>query len=134
MTILDTNVLSELTKPAPSPDVIRWVRSRGLARDLYLTTITVAEVLFGIGLLQKGKRRDSLLGDAEATFTVDFAGRILPFDEAAARAFPEIAVLRRVREGRFHCSTPRLRPSQKRTMPLSPRATPPILRAAACGW
>ena len=97
MIILDTNVLSELTKPAPSPDVTQWIRSRGLARELYLTTITVAEVLFGIGLLQKGKRRDNLLGDAEATFAVDFAGRILPFDEAAARAFPEIAVLRRVR-------------------------------------
>jgi len=97
MTILDTNVLSELTKPAPSLEVTQWVRSRGPARELYLTTITVAEVLFGIELLPKGKRRETLLVDAEETFTADFAGRILPFDEAAARAFPEIAALRRVR-------------------------------------
>ncbi len=84
-------------RPAPSPKVTQWIRSRGPTRELCVTTITVAEVLFGIEILPKGKRRDSLLADAEATFTADFAGRILPFDEAAARAFPEIAALRRVR-------------------------------------
>ena len=97
MTILDTNVLSELMKPAPSSKVTQWIRSRGPARDLCLTTITVAEILFGIELLPKGKRRDSLLADVEATFAADFAGRILPFDEAAARAFPPIAAARRQR-------------------------------------
>jgi toxin FitB len=97
MTILDTNVLSELMKPAPSPRVTQWIRSRGPTRELCVTTITVAEVLFGIELLPKGKRRDSLLADVEATFTADFAGRILPFDDAAARAFPEIALIRRIR-------------------------------------
>jgi len=97
MIILDTNVLSELTKPAASPHVTQWIRSRGSTRELYLTTITVAEVLFGVELLPKGKRRESLLADAEATFTADFAGRILPFDEAAARSFPAIAFIRRVR-------------------------------------
>ena len=54
-------------------------------------------MLFGIELLPRGKRRDSLLADAEATFAEDFAGRLLPFDEAAARAFPEIAANRRLR-------------------------------------
>ena len=55
----------------------------------------MAEILFGIELLPKGKRRDKMLAEAEATFVEDFAGRILPFDEDAARAFPEISVRRR---------------------------------------
>jgi hypothetical protein len=55
----------------------------------------MAEILFGIELLPKGKRRDTMLEEAEATFAEDFAGRILPFDEDAARAFPEIAIRRR---------------------------------------
>lgn len=97
MTILDTNVVSELMKPVPSPRVVQWIGSYRSARELWLTTITVAEVLFGIELLSRGKRRDGLLADAEATFAEDFAGRCLPFDDAAARAFPEIAVSRRLR-------------------------------------
>ncbi len=60
-----------------------------------MTTITVAEILFGIDLLPKGKRRDKMLAEANATFAEDFAGRILPFDETAARAFPEVAAARR---------------------------------------
>jgi hypothetical protein len=55
----------------------------------------VAEILYGIELLPKGKRRDRLSGEAEAMFTQDFSGRILPFDEPAARAFAEIAAARR---------------------------------------
>jgi hypothetical protein len=97
VTILDTNVVSELMKPVPSPEVVQWIGSRRSVRELCVTTITVAEILFGIELLPKGKRRDGLLADAEATFAEDFAGRLLPFDEAAARAFPEIAVNRRLR-------------------------------------
>jgi predicted nucleic acid-binding protein len=55
----------------------------------------VAEILYGIELLPKGKRRDKLLTETEAMFNEDFAGRILPFDEEAARAFAEIAAARR---------------------------------------
>jgi toxin FitB len=97
VTILDTNVVSELMKPVPSPQVLQWIGSRRSSRELCVTTITVAEVLFGIELLPRGKRRDSLLADAEATFAEDFAGRLLAFDEGAARAFPEIAVNRKLR-------------------------------------
>ena len=84
-------------KPVPSPEVVQWIGSRRSVRELCVTTITVAEILFGIELLPEGKRRDGLLADAEATFAEDFAGRLLPFDEAAARAFPEIAFHRRLR-------------------------------------
>ena len=97
VTILDTNVFSELMKPVPSPRVVQWVGDRVSIGELFLTTMTVAEVLFGIEIMPRGKRRDSLLADAEATFEEDFSGRIAPFDESAARAFPEIAAIRRSR-------------------------------------
>jgi len=92
--ILDTNVISELMKPEPSPKVFRWV-SRQSPLDLFTTTTSKAEVLYGIALLPKGKRRNLLQAAAESMFAEDFANRILPFDEDAARVFPEIVVARR---------------------------------------
>jgi hypothetical protein len=75
--------------------VTAWI-SEQPAEDLFTTTITVAETLYGIELLPKGRRRDQLLREAEATFAGDFAGRILPFDEVSARLFASIAVGRRL--------------------------------------
>jgi toxin FitB len=99
MTILDTNVISEAMQPAPSPSVMRWLSLAPGNEELYTTTITVAEVLYGVELLPKGKRRDKLRAQAEAVFEVDLAGHILTFDEKAAHAFAEIAVARR-KQGR----------------------------------
>jgi toxin FitB len=99
MVILDTNVISEAMQPSPSQAVLDWFSTKPENGQLFLTTITVAEILYGIELLPKGKRRAKLLAEAEAMIEQDFAGRILPFDEAAARAFPEIAAGRR-RQGR----------------------------------
>jgi len=94
MLILDTNVISEIMQLLPSPRVLEWW-SQHQAGELFTTTVTLAEILYGIGLLPKGKRRDRLLAEAEAMFAQDFSGRILPFDEEAAHAFPEIAATRR---------------------------------------
>lgn len=94
MIILDTNVLSELMRPAPAARVLTWV-GKQLAAELYTTSITEAEILFGIELLPKGKRREGLLTAAEAIFSQDFAGRIFAFDSDAARAFARIVARRR---------------------------------------
>lgn len=94
MLILDTNVISEVMQSTPSPRVMEWW-SQYRAAELFTSTITLAEILYGIELLPKGKRHDRLLSEAEAMFAQDFSGRILPFDEDAARAFPEIAAGRR---------------------------------------
>ena len=94
MIILDTNVLSELMRVTPAPAVARWVVQQNRS-ELFTTAITEAEIFFGVRLLPPGKRRDSLLLAAEAIFSGDFAGRILPFDSAAARACPSIAAQRR---------------------------------------
>ena len=94
MIILDTNVVSEAMKPAPAAAVFRWLSSQP-ASKLFVTTVTQAEILYGLELLPKGRRRAALQSTAEAMFEVDFAGRILPFDSDAARILPDIAASRR---------------------------------------
>lgn len=96
MIVLDTNVVSELMKATPEPAVFAWV-SRQPPQDLFISTISMAEIWYGIELLPKGKRRDGLWQEAEITFVRDFAGRILAFDEHAARMFGSIVAARRTR-------------------------------------
>jgi predicted nucleic acid-binding protein len=98
MIVLDTNVLSETLRPKPSAIVLIWMRSEPVS-SLFTTTITEAELLYGIALLAPGKRRQSLEAVVGLIFTDDLAGRILPFDSAAAREYAEIAAARR-RAGR----------------------------------
>jgi hypothetical protein len=93
--VLDTNVVSELMVPAPAPAVRAWISKQRLLDPLAVTVITMAEMLYGIELLPRGKRRDGLTREAEAMFAVDFAGRILAFDQAAARVFGQITAFRR---------------------------------------
>ena len=95
MTILDTNVISELMAPSPSEIVLQWISSQRLFDDLFITAITVAEILYGVEILPRGRRRDRLQQQAEATFAEDFGGRVLPFDEQSARAYATIAAGRR---------------------------------------
>ena len=95
MILLDTNVISELMKATPAPAVFAWV-SLQPPDDLFISTISMAEILFGIELLPKGKRRDGLLQEAEITFRRDFSGRVLSFDEQAARIFGSIVAARRI--------------------------------------
>jgi predicted nucleic acid-binding protein len=92
--ILDTNVISELMKADPLPAVFAWAASHPPA-ELFTSTITMAEVLYGIEILPHGKRRDQLHREAESIFLDDFAGRVLAFDEASARMFAVVAAQRR---------------------------------------
>jgi toxin FitB len=91
--ILDTNVLSEVLKPLPSGIVLRWLASLEPS-VVFTTTITEAEILYGIELLQPGKRRGRLLAAIEKMFAEEFQDRILPFDDSAARAFAKIVAAR----------------------------------------
>jgi toxin FitB len=94
--VLDTNVLSEIMSASPSPSVYGWA-SQQPNDQLYTTAITMAEIFQGIDLLPKGKRRTGLLATAESVFSNQLLGRVLPFDEGAARAFAPIAIDRRKR-------------------------------------
>ena len=95
MTILDTNVISELMASSPALSVHAWISDRRFTGELHVTAVNVAEILYGIELLPKGKRRDGLGSEAEAMVAEDFAGRILAFDEQSARIFAQIATGRR---------------------------------------
>lgn len=94
MIILDTNVLSELMRSNPSPEVVAWVAKQP-GTELFTTSITEAEIFYGIELLGRGKRREKLLAAAEAMFAEDLAGRVIGFESDAARVFSWIAAHRR---------------------------------------
>ena len=94
MIILDTNVVSELMRPGPDANVADWVTGQA-ALNLYLSTVSEAELRYGVEILPTGARRDRLLNEVEGMLREDFAGRVLPFDSAAAQAYAVIAAARR---------------------------------------
>lgn len=94
MIILDTNVVSEPMKPAPAPGVHAWAKKR-IPTELFTTSISEAEIFYGIELLRPGKRREALTASAEAMFAEEFAGRVIGFESRAARKFSRILAQRR---------------------------------------
>lgn len=87
MIIIDTNVVSELMRAAPSPDVASWA----VAADsqIFLTTLTVAEIRYGIARLPDGARKQSITSAADRILTT-FSHRIVHFDLAAADSYGDL--------------------------------------------
>lgn len=98
MIVLDTNVISELTRQAPAPGVISWLDSL-LAAEIATTAITAAELLYGVVRMPGGHRKTELAAAVHGLLSDDFQGRVLPFDEPAARRYAGI-VTGRERLGR----------------------------------
>lgn len=90
MILLDTNVVSEAIKPEPHPSVLTWLDAQA-AETLFLSSVTAAELLFGVGALPEGRRKDILATVIDGVLN-QFEGRILPFDTAAARRYADLAV------------------------------------------
>lgn len=90
MIILDTNVVSEAMKPSAHPAVSHWLNEQ-VAETLYLSSVTLAELLYGIGNLPSGQRKDMLTDMLDGLLEL-FGDRILPFDTMAARAYAKLAV------------------------------------------
>ena len=90
MILLDTNVISEAIKPDSHPTVRAWLDAQA-AETLFLPSITIAELLFGIGALPDGRRKSILAARIDGLLEA-FAGRILPFDTSAARRYADLAV------------------------------------------
>lgn len=88
MIVVDTNVTSELMRPAPSPAVVGWVRERD-AGELFTTAITLAEIGYGIERLAPGRRKALLKAAADELFAA-FSSQVLPFDALAASEYPPI--------------------------------------------
>ena len=94
MIVLDTNVVSEAMKPEPHPAVRAWLDEQ-VSETLYLSTVTLAELLFGIGALPSGRRKDMLAQALNGLLGL-FRDRVLPFDTDAARCYAELAVTVRI--------------------------------------
>lgn len=94
MIILDTNVVSELMRPVASPAIAKTL-SKYSAEELHTTSVTLAEILYGIEILPAGRRKRELVAGADRLFAFVFQSRILPFDEDAAERFAQIAASRR---------------------------------------
>ena len=94
MIVLDTKVVSELMRLAPEPAVMTWFSGQDSAR-LHLTAVSEAELRAGAAILPEGRRRDRLSAEIDAVIGEDFAGRVLPFDSTAARAYAAVAASRR---------------------------------------
>jgi toxin FitB len=92
--VVDTNVISGLMRGEPHPAVLPWVAAQP-RNQLYTTYVNRAEILYGIGAMPEGRRRAALAAAAEAMLAEDFAGRILPFEAAAAARYPAIVLARR---------------------------------------
>jgi predicted nucleic acid-binding protein len=94
MIILDTNVVSELLRPAPSPAVEAWLAAQDGA-TVFFTAIGEAELRLGVAILPTGRRRTTIAEAIDAMLEEDFRDRILPFDTGAAQAYVAIAATRR---------------------------------------
>lgn len=90
MILLDTNVVSEAMKPEPDASVRDWLNNQA-SGTLYLSSVTLAELLFGIAALPNGKRKEMLAQSLDGLMGL-FRDRVLPFDIAAARSYALLAV------------------------------------------
>lgn len=93
MIVVDTNVISEITRPLPDPRVMDWYGGQRQA-DLATTAVNEAEILMGLNLLPQGKRRNGLFRGTAAMLE-SFGHRVFPFDRDAARIYPLIVLQRR---------------------------------------
>jgi toxin FitB len=94
--ILDTNVISEPLRSRPGAGVIAWLDAQ-VVETLYLTTISLAEMRYGIACLPDGRRRQRLHDRFEGEFVPLFHGRILAFDEPATTAYAALRARARMR-------------------------------------
>jgi toxin FitB len=88
--VLDTNVLSALMRTNPEAVVVEWL-DRQPADSVWLTSITVFEARFGLALLPKGRRRNSLERAFDRVLTEDLSSRVLSLDEMAAVTAAQLA-------------------------------------------
>ena len=89
MIVIDTNIISEVMKPSPSLAVLKWLNQQN-SNSLFVSTITLGEIEYGLRILPTGKRRHELKERFEQFIFQAFRQRILVFDEAAARSYGEV--------------------------------------------
>lgn len=98
MILLDTNIVAEAMRPPGRSAVATWLDGQPRT-ELFLCTPVLAEMRYGIARLPFGAKRRALMAAAEDIEETLFLGRILPFDEDAARRYGDLVVARE-RHGR----------------------------------
>ena len=86
MILLDTNIISEALKPGADPVVLAWLDAQAV-ETMFLSTITLAELRFGIAAMPAGQRRDTLGRELDQRVLPLFEGRVLPFSREAADSY-----------------------------------------------
>lgn len=89
MMLLDTNILSEIMRPKPNVDVILWLNQQD-SQSLFISSISIAEISYGLYVLPKGKRRQQLNIRFEQFVRKAFQFRLLDFDEQAASIYGKV--------------------------------------------
>lgn len=89
MIVVDTNVISEVMRPQPSRAVLNWLNEQD-SNQLFITTVTLAEISYGLRILPKGQRRWQLQNHFEQFIAQAFEQRVLDFTVSAARSYAEI--------------------------------------------
>ena len=87
--LLDTNVLSEVQRPAPSPKVLSWLDTIDEDRA-FISAASIAELRRGIALLEDGRRRAALAAWLARDLPERFGGRTLPIDHAVAERWGDL--------------------------------------------
>jgi hypothetical protein len=98
MIILDTNVLSELMREKPTASVVQWI-DRQPQSSIWITSVTLMEVRYGVQSLPAGRRRDRLMRELEAVLKEEIEERCASFDAAAAQEAASLMAVRK-RQGR----------------------------------
>ncbi|EKD53836.1 MAG: hypothetical protein ACD_60C00149G0035 [uncultured bacterium] len=94
MILLDTNIISEMMKQSPSIKILKWIDQQEVI-DLFITTITIAEISYGIYALPKGNRRSLIENSFNQAIQESFKHRILSFDEASAHFYGKLMAHRK---------------------------------------
>lgn len=94
MILLDTNIISEVMRKKPSATVLAWLNAQD-ASTLYVSSVTIAEICYGLRILPEGQRRWHLQQTFEDFVAQGFELRVLDFTEAAARHYADIMGYRR---------------------------------------
>lgn len=93
--LIDTNVLSELMRERPAPQVLDWFASQ-TANQMQTSAVTYAEILAGIALLPAGKRREAMAQAASQIFEEDFSGRCIDFGALAVGHYALVRAQRQI--------------------------------------
>ena len=149
MILLDTNVVSEPMRAKPDRNVLAWLDAQA-AETLYISTVSLAELLLRIESLPSGKRRKALAAALAEQVVALLGERVVPFDLAAAQTYPKI-VTRARRRGhpiavadaqiaaiaaarQFSVATRDETPFRAAGVPvINPWTTPPETRMASAG-